>query len=69
MAITMDQITEIAKAAYCKKPKELTTEQLHLVIGKAVMGEIADNWQKSKKRHAEERRAYYFSAEFLMGSI
>ena len=69
MAITMDQITEIAKAAYCKKPKELTTEQLHLVIGKAVMGEIADNWQKSKKRHAEERRAYYFSAEFLMGRM
>ncbi len=69
MAITMDQITAIAKSAYCKKPKELTTEQLHLVIGKVVMGEIADNWQKSKKAHAEKRRAYYFSAEFLMGRM
>ena len=69
MAITMDQITAIAKSAYCKKPKDLTTEQLHLVIGKAVMGEIADNWRKSKKKHEESRRAYYFSAEFLMGRM
>ena len=50
MAITMDQITAIAKSAYCKTPKALTTEQLHLVIGKAIMGEIADNWRKSKKK-------------------
>ena len=69
MGITMDQITAISKSAFCKKPKELTTQQLHLVIGKAIMGEIADNWQKSKKRHADERRAYYFSAEFLMGRM
>ncbi|MBQ6413531.1 MAG: glycogen/starch/alpha-glucan family phosphorylase, partial [Ruminococcus sp.] len=69
MSITMDQITAIAKSAYCKKPKALTTEQLHLVIGKAVMGEIADNWRKSKKKHEEGRRAYYFSAEFLMGRM
>ncbi|MBQ9248689.1 MAG: glycogen/starch/alpha-glucan family phosphorylase, partial [Ruminococcus sp.] len=69
MAITMEQITGIAKAAYCKKPKDLTTQQLHLVIGKAIMGEIADNWRKSKKKHEESRRAYYFSAEFLMGRM
>ena len=69
MAITMEQITGIAKAAYYKKPKDLTTQQLHLVIGKAIMGEIADNWRKSKKKHEESRRAYYFSAEFLMGRM
>ena len=69
MGITFDQITALSKSAFCKKPKELTTQQLHLVIGKAVMGEIADNWQKSKKKHADSRRAYYFSAEFLMGRM
>ena len=69
MSITMEQITEISKSAYCTKPKHLTTDQLHLVIGKAIMGEIADNWSKSKKKHAEGRRAYYFSAEFLMGRM
>ena len=69
MSITMDQITALSKSAYCTKPKNLTTPQLHLVIGKAIMGEIADNWSKSRKKHAEGRRAYYFSAEFLMGRM
>ena len=69
MSITMEEITTLSKAAYCKKPRHLTTEQLHQVIGKAMMAEIADNWAKSKKKHAENRRAYYFSAEFLMGRM
>ncbi len=69
MGITMEQITAISKSAFCKKPKELTVEQLHLVLGKAIMGEISDNWQKSQKKHASARRAYYFSAEFLMGRM
>lgn len=69
MGITMDQLNAISKCAFCKKPKDLTVEQLHLVLGKAMMGEIADNWQKSKKRHEDGRRAYYFSAEFLMGRM
>ena len=69
MGITMDQLNAISKCAFCKKPKDLTVEQLHLVLGKAMMGEIADNWQKSKKRHEDSRRAYYFSAEFLMGRM
>lgn len=69
MGITMEQLTAISKSAFCKKPKELTVEQLHLVLGKAMMGEIADNWQKSQKKHASGRRAYYLSAEFLMGRM
>ncbi len=69
MGITMEQLNSISKCAFCKKPKDLTVEQLHLVLGKAMMGEIADNWQKSKKRHEDGRRAYYFSAEFLMGRM
>ena len=69
MGITMEQLTTIAKSEYCKKPKELTLEQLHYVLGKAIMSELADNWQKSQKKHANNRRAYYFSAEFLMGRM
>ena len=69
MSITMDKLTELSRSAYCCKPKHLTTPQLHLVLGKAVMGEIAENWSKSKKKHNEGRRAYYFSAEFLMGRM
>ena len=69
MSITMEQITELSRSAFCTQPKHLTTPQLHLVVGKAVMGEIAQNWSRSRKKHAEGRRAYYFSAEFLMGRM
>ena len=69
MSITMEQITELSRSAFCTQPKHLTTEQLHLVVGKAVMGEIALNWSRCRKKHAEGRRAYYFSAEFLMGRM
>ena len=69
MSITMEQITELSRSAFCTAPKHLTTPQLHLVVGKAVMGEIAQNWSRSRKKHSEGRRAYYFSAEFLMGRM
>ena len=69
MSKIMENLETIAKSAYCKKPKELNKEQLHQVLGKAVMGDIADRWEKSKKTHAKKRRAYYFSAEFLMGRM
>ena len=54
---------------YCKKIEELTPAELHYSLGKAVMGEIAGNWEASKIKHDSERRAYYFSAEFLMGRM
>ena len=48
MSITMEQITELSRSAFCTAPKHLTTPQLHLVVGKAVMGEIAQNWSRSR---------------------
>lgn len=69
MGITMQKLTDMSMGMYCKAPKDLTTEQLHLVLGKAVMGEVADSWRKSKAKHEASRRAYYFSAEFLMGRM
>ncbi|MBR3987759.1 MAG: glycogen/starch/alpha-glucan phosphorylase [Clostridia bacterium] len=69
MSKIIENLETISKSAYSVKPKELNAEQLHLVLGKAVMSEIADRWEKSKKTHAKNRRAYYFSAEFLMGRM
>ena len=69
MAITMQHLTDMSMGLFCKAPKDLTVEQLHLVLGKVMMGEIADNWRKSKANHEAHRRAYYFSAEFLMGRM
>ncbi|MGN0454922.1 MAG: glycogen/starch/alpha-glucan phosphorylase [Ruminococcus sp.] len=69
MGNLMENLKISAKEMYCEKPENLTPSQLHLALGKAVMGEIGDNWARSKKKHAESRRAYYFSAEFLMGRM
>ena len=69
MGNIMENLKLTAKEMYCDKPENLNASQLHLALGKAVMGEIADNWARSKKKHAESRRAYYFSAEFLMGRM
>ncbi len=69
MGNIMEKLEITAQEAYCKKVEELTPSELHLALGKAVMGEIAPNWAKSKAKHNSERRAYYFSAEFLMGRM
>ena len=69
MANIMEMLELTAQSMYCKTVPELTASELHLALGKAVMGEIAPNWAKSKAKHDSERRAYYFSAEFLMGRM
>ena len=69
MGNIMEKLELTAQSMYCKKIEELTPSELHLALGKAVMGEIAPNWAKSKAKHNSERRAYYFSAEFLMGRM
>ncbi len=69
MGNIMEKLELSAQSMYCKKVEELTPSELHLALGKAVMGEIAPNWAKSKAKHNAQRRAYYFSAEFLMGRM
>lgn len=39
-----------AKNDYCKTLKELTPAELHLCLGKAMMGEIADTWESVRRR-------------------
>lgn len=62
-----NSIEILAKSNYNKEVAELTSEQLHTCVSRAVMANISDTAEKSKKAHAEKRRAYYFSAEFLVG--
>jgi len=60
-------IETFAKANYSKQIKDLTATELHECVSKAVMTDIADVYSKSQKDHNQKRRAYYFSAEFLVG--
>ena len=56
-----------SKADFAKKAEDLSAVQLHDCVSKAVMTEISDAYTKSQKAHNQKRRAYYFSAEFLVG--
>ena len=69
MGNIMEKLELTAQSMCCKKIEELTASELHLALGKAVMGEIAPDWAASKAKHNSERRAYYMSAEFLMGRM
>ncbi len=65
----IDNLILTAKNEYCKELSELSPAELHEALGKAMMGEISGKWADSKKAHASARRAYYLSAEFLMGRM
>ena len=47
--------------------QETTPQRLHECLGEVVMVHINDNWVKTKKRQTAGRRAFYFSAEYLVG--
>ena len=53
-----DSRTDIAHA---------TARQLHSAVSRAVMSDIMPLWKETEDRHNSKRRAYYLSAEFLMG--
>ena len=46
-----------------------TPQRLHDCLGTAVMMAINETWTASKKRRESGRKAYYFSAEYLMGRL
>lgn len=47
--------------------KDASAIQLHEAASAAVMEEIIPLWNESEACHSRKRRAYYLSAEFLMG--
>ena len=57
------------KYTYDVSLQEATAEELHEALGQAVMMSIADNWSRSKKTRMPERKAYYISAEYLIGRL
>ena len=49
--------------------KDATPQELHQALGQAVMMAISDNWNASKKLRRHQRKAYYISAEYLIGRL
>ena len=57
------------KYTYDVSLQEATPQELHEALGTAVMMAISDTWSKCKKTRMHQRKAYYISAEYLIGRL
>ena len=57
------------KYTYDVSLQEATPQELHEALGQAVMMAISDNWNNSKHTRMHQRKAYYISAEYLIGRL
>ena len=57
------------KYTYDVSLKDATPQELHEALGQAVMMAISDSWSHAKKVRMHERKAYYISAEYLIGRL
>ena len=57
------------KYTYDVSLREATAQELHEALGNAVMMSISDNWNNSKHTRMHQRKAYYISAEYLIGRL
>ena len=57
------------KYTYDVSLREASAQELHEALGEAVMMAISDNWNRSKHTRMHQRKAYYISAEYLIGRL
>ena len=57
------------KYTYDVSLQKATPQELHEALGQAVMMAISDNWNNSKHTRMPNRKAYYISAEYLIGRL
>lgn len=63
----MQLIEDALSAEFSTDIQHADVHELHCAIGHAVLDVLYKNWAESRRRHAANKRAYYFSAEYLMG--
>ena len=57
------------KYTYDVTLQEASAQELHEALGEAIMMTISDNWNNSKHTRMHQRKAYYISAEYLIGRL
>ena len=57
------------KYTYDVSLQEATAQELHEALSQAVMMAISENWNNSKHTRMHQRKAYYISAEYLIGRL
>lgn len=67
MADEKRELERLAAALYQRTPQQLTVHELHTCLARTVLRQITPAWTRSSRWHATHRRAYYLSAEYLVG--
>lgn len=62
MSDMKENLELLSRSLYRLPVAELTDEQLHAVVARAVLARLQPAWQGSLQAHCAGRRAYYFSA-------
>lgn len=65
----MRKMEEELRCEYQIELPEASAAQLHKSLSNAVMYAINEDWRQSRRQHESVRRAYYFSAEYLVGRM
>ena len=68
-AMILRRMEEQLRSDYQIDLCEANTAQLHKALAGAVMYSLAEDWRGARRCHTQVRRAYYFSAEYLMGRM
>ncbi len=58
---------EKLKSEFGTEKDKASSFEVYAALSKTIMDLLQDDWIKTKKRNNNKRKAYYFSAEFLMG--
>ncbi len=62
-----DNMRSYALTGYGREIEELGSKEKFEVLSKAIMEEIVPRWRESEHKFQDKKKAYYLSAEFLMG--
>ena len=63
----LSDLTRTLALDYDVTPEEADIYQIHYAVAKLILGKLSHDIHKSRDAHNENRRACYFSAEFLVG--
>ena len=64
---TEEELRFYLSSLYGTEGAEATPHQIHAATAAVAMSRLADTWKASEEKQAGTKRAYYFSAEFLVG--
>ncbi len=62
-----DKMRSYALTSYGREIEELGNKEKFEVLSKTIMEEIVPRWRQSEQKFHDKKKAYYLSAEFLMG--